>query len=356
MENIKSIKKTFISKISNLIKKNKYKEVFKNILYYPVKVIGEGVGGEVVEVQNLEGETAALKIMENGSILEYEIGVIAGDALIGPCNYSFTKLRNNYSYILMEEIKGQPLDEINVTADTLRHILDLYYSLYTKHGIIHNDLKAQNIIYLDPKFSCSENNLSHSENKIKIIDYGEARIYNAHTYGYTSPAKLEHEVSQREGSAPTSAPQTRSLFDNRDTADTFDIENHMMRMASLLINSLTFEYNKYNKTGKENIYFNLGNSKENNTCYFIRLYNSAMSWLIYTFEKKNTLDINYDACYIDINFIQCTNPEIPLSKIENRFSPSCPTKKPPVLYRRRPSISSEHTFKKKNILGKNLFY
>ena len=92
MENIKSIKKTFISKISNLIKKNKYKEVFKNILYYPVKVIGEGVGGEVVEVQNLEGETAALKIMENGSILEYEIGVIAGDALIGPCNYSFTKL------------------------------------------------------------------------------------------------------------------------------------------------------------------------------------------------------------------------------------------------------------------------
>ena len=85
MENLKIMKKEYICKISNLIKKSKYKEVFKNILYYPVEVLGEGTGGEVVKVQNLQGETAALKIVEfGGSILEYDIGVLVGNASIGP--------------------------------------------------------------------------------------------------------------------------------------------------------------------------------------------------------------------------------------------------------------------------------
>ena len=311
MENIKIMKKAYISKISNLIKKNKYKQVFKNILYYPVKVLGEGTGGEVVKVQNSQGETAALKIIEfGGSALEYDIGLLAGNASIGPIHYSYTKIQNNYSYILMEEIKGSTLDEINVTSDILHNILDFYYSLYIKYGIIHNDLKSQNIIYT-------------TDNKIKIIDYGEAEIYDA----------------------------------NR-----FDIENNMIKMTSLLINSLTFEYNKYNK-GKENIYFNRANTKENNTYYFIRLYNSSIAWLTHTFNKQFDLDINYDISYIDINIIQNTNIKISFNRSASADTIGRPfgsidinqPRKNPVLYRRLPSISNEHLFSKKNILRRNLF-
>jgi serine/threonine protein kinase len=314
MENIKIMKKSYISKISNLIKKNKYKQVFKNILYYPVKVLGEGTGGEVVKVQNSQGETAALKIIEfGGSVLEYDIGLLAGNASIGPIHYSYTKLKNNYSYILMEEIKGATLDEINVTTDILHNILDVYYSLYIKYGIIHNDLKSQNIIYTN-------------DNKIKIIDYGEAEIYKP------------------------------------DATPIFDIENHMIKMSSLLINSLTFEYNKYNK-GKENIYFNRTNTKENNTYYFIRLYTSSISWLTHTFNKPFDLDINYDISYIDINIIQNTNIKISFHRSASTDCIGRPfgsidinqPRKNPVLYRRLPSISNEHLFFKKNILRRNLF-
>ena len=109
---LKIMKKNYISKIGNLIKKNKYKKVFKNMIYYPVEIIGEGCGGEVVKVKTIDlgeatavdGEIAVIKIIEGESIQEYNIGMLAGD--IGPTLYSYTQIDKNLSYILMENIEG----------------------------------------------------------------------------------------------------------------------------------------------------------------------------------------------------------------------------------------------------------
>jgi len=354
------MKKKYISKIGNLTKKDKYKKVFENMIYYPVEIIGEGCGGEVVKVKTIDGEIAAIKIIEGESIQEYNIGMLAGD--IGPTLYSYTQIDKNLSYILMENIEGNCLDEILVTREILENALDAYYSLYINNKIIQNDFKAQNIIYT-------------KERKIKILDYGsaiesysavhavkQAGLEEVHSGEDVYETKLRDDTQteggeiggDREAAAADGLLRgTQSgPYDYED-----DIETHMIKMTSLLLNSLTFEYNKYNTTEKENIYFNISNVKEENTYYFLDLYNSAIHWLNIKFNRVDlSLKINYDEIYIDINIIGRTNPEIPLYKLINRIPPVKPLRSG-VIQRRKPLLSSEHIFVGKNreCISKTLF-
>lgn len=335
---LKIMKKNYISKIGNLIKKNKYKKVFKNMIYYPVEIIGEGCGGEVVKVKTIDlgeatavdGEIAVIKIIEGESIQEYNIGMLAGD--IGPTLYSYTQIDKNLSYILMENIEGNCLDEILVTREILENALDAYYSLYINNKIIHNDFKAQNIIYT-------------KERKIKILDYGSAIEIRPVALG---------AVDVGCSAVPLGACGGLLCSDYDD-----DIETHMIKMTSLLLNSLTFEYNKYNTTEKENIYFNISNIKEENTYYFLDLYNSAIHWLNIKFNRVDiSLGINYDEIYIDINIIREKNPEIPLYKLTNRIPPvGRQSRSRAIQCRRKPLLSSEHIFigKNRECISKTLF-
>lgn len=342
---LKIMKKKYISKIGNLIKKNKYKKVFKNMIYYPVEIIGEGCGGEVVKVKNIDGEIAVIKIIEGESIQEYNIGMLAGD--IGPTLYSYTQIDKNLSYILMENIEGNCLDEILVTREILENALDSYYSLYINNKILHNDFKAQNIIYT-------------KERKIKILDYGSAIESFSATHAEAAGRFSDNpqgglgatEVYDAEIEFPLGAGGGKYDYDD-------DVETHMIKMISLLLNSLTFEYNKYNTTEKENIYFNISNIKEENTYYFLDLYNSAINWLNIKFNRVDlSLKINYDEIYIDINIIRKTNPEIPLYKLTNRIPPvERSSRSRAIQYRRKPLLSSEHIFigKNREFISKTLF-
>jgi serine/threonine protein kinase len=340
------------------------------MIYYPIEIIGEGCGGEVVKVKTIDGEIAAIKIIEGESIQEYNIGMLAGD--IGPTLYSYTQIDKNLSYILMENIEGNCLDEILVTREILENALDAYYSLYINNKIIQNDFKAQNIIYT-------------KERKIKILDYGSAiESYsalcetgapvarsavhsvtpcNGRLFYRVKQAGLE-EVNSGEDVYETKLrddTQTEGGEIGGDRCGPYDyeddIETHMIKMTSLLLNSLTFEYNKYNTTEKENIYFNISNVKEENTYYFLDLYNSAIHWLNIKFNRVDlSLKINYDEIYIDINIIGRTNPEIPLYKLINRIPPVKPSRSG-VIQRRKPLLSSEHIFVGKNreCISKTLF-
>lgn len=340
MDTLKIMKKNYISRIGNLIKKNKYKKVFKNMIYYPVEIIGEGCGGEVVKVKTTDGEIAVIKIIEGESIQEYNIGMLAGD--IGPTLYSYTQIDKNLSYILMENIEGNCLDEILVTREILENALDSYYSLYINKKILHNDFKAQNIIYT-------------KERKIKILDYGSA-IESCSAANEEAADRFSDHPHEGLGDVEIEFP----LWTGGGQYDyNYDIKTHMIKMTSLLINSLTFEYNKYNTTEKENIYFNISNVKEENTYYFLDLYNAAIHWLNIKFNIVDlSLKINYDEIYIDINIIRKTNPEIPLYKLTNRIPPvGNPSRILAMQYRRKPLLSSEHIFigKNKECISKTLF-
>jgi hypothetical protein len=253
MSSINKNKKNFISKITNINTQTTLNTIFKDILYFPIQKIGSGSNGDVYEISN-NSERFALKTGDIMDETEFIAGVKAGETSIGPIHYSFTvknAVKNeDCKYIIMELLEGITLDNIRVSGSLIMVILDSYYYLFAEKDLVQDDLKAANILITN-------------SNTVKILDYGSAKIINK---------------------------------------ESFDIMSNMMKMAVLLINSLTFEYKKYTPL-TDSDYFNISNPVSENTNYFIELYNSANYWLSVKFKKNIKIDIQLNMNFLDENII-----------------------------------------------------
>ena len=174
-------------------------KALKNKYYYK-KLIGSGLKGTVDQVCKGIDCSYALKYVGSykSKTSEGEIAEIAGNLGIGPhvYDYGFCKELTGkpVNWILMHRIKGKTLSQsYPYKPEIITASLDKYYEL-TKHDIYQKDLKGDNIMIGD-------------DGNIYIIDYDLAMMIK------NPPEK--------------------------------DKNDHLVKMAAILINSLTTMADQY---------------------------------------------------------------------------------------------------------------
>ncbi len=148
----------------------------------------------------------AVKIMKKSNLTQEDIGLIKREIeIMKVCQHPNLILMHDifentdYIYIVMELMKGGDLysyiekRDFNVSETRARNIIhSLATAVYYLHsyGIIHRDLKLDNVLLAD----------EGEESDPKIVDFGLSKLIGPHerceepygTYGYVSPEILQH--------------------------------------------------------------------------------------------------------------------------------------------------------------------
>lgn len=187
--------------IENLKKNYKYFEVLNKYIYFQDYIIGEGSYGLVVfGIKIDDNSPVAIKLQINANSkdeLQYEKEILS----TFPPNYPFPKfyyhLLDDSGNLLVESLTGPSLDKLykfcNNAFDenTICNIgIDLLNCLEILHkeGIIHNDLKEDNIVIL-----LKNAKIDNSEITCTLIDFGFSIQFKDKKYKNKKRDKNKHK-------------------------------------------------------------------------------------------------------------------------------------------------------------------
>lgn len=127
--------------------------------------------------------------------------------------------RKRHIYMVMECCRGGDLLQVEGTAEQhakaiVRHIL-LAVSYMHNKGVVHRDLKLENVLFATP---------SHKASEVKVIDYGLATNYLAN---------VDKNMTERVGSIYTMAPEV--------LRGDYDHKCDLVRILSLNPNSQSYD-------------------------------------------------------------------------------------------------------------------